>query len=123
MKAAGMLAITWQREYLEHIGIQQDFGCQALARIPKRFGSDRQVAEAFQEFQKACMYCVQKARVTKEVREAQQRAKEKAALAEAAERGLRIEGGVGTRASGWEAGGPGCDWDENSKRHGGSMPA
>ena len=85
MKTAGMLAITWQREYLEHVGIQQDFGCQALARIPKRFGSDKQVLEAFQEFQKACMYCVQKARVTKEVREAQQKAKDKEALANAAE--------------------------------------
>lgn len=28
MKMGGMTSIAWQREYLEHCGVQQDFGCQ-----------------------------------------------------------------------------------------------
>ncbi|KAL1524739.1 hypothetical protein AB1Y20_019622 [Prymnesium parvum] len=79
MKHAGMLAITWQREYLEHVGVQQDFGCQALNRVPGRFSKDQEVLLAFQDFQKACMYCVQKARISKEVEEAQRKASEKEA--------------------------------------------
>ena len=83
MKQAGMKAIAWQREYLEHVGIDQNFGCQALGRLPKRFGEDQEVMGKFQQFQKACMYCVQKARITKEVNEAQ--AKQAAKLEQAKE--------------------------------------
>ena len=61
--------------------MQQDFGCAALARLPKLYGTDEEIIKNFQGFQKACMWSVQKAKITKEVLAAQakEKAKEEAA--------------------------------------------
>ena len=47
-----MLTICWQREYLEHCGIEQNFGCSSLARTPMVHKGDTDLIKSFQEFQK-----------------------------------------------------------------------
>ena len=54
-QAVGQLSVQWQRQLLEHHGIQMDFGCRALGTTPVRFGSDKEVMTAFQAFTAACM--------------------------------------------------------------------
>ncbi|EOD26979.1 hypothetical protein EMIHUDRAFT_443287 [Emiliania huxleyi CCMP1516] len=53
--------IALQREYLEHCGIEQEHGCKQLSQVPQRFGGDREVLAAFQEFVKACQNSAQAA--------------------------------------------------------------
>ena len=35
--AMAQLSVRWQRELLEHLGIQMDFGCQALGEVTQRY--------------------------------------------------------------------------------------
>ncbi|KAG8460574.1 hypothetical protein KFE25_011349 [Diacronema lutheri] len=51
----GPLSVSWQREYLEHLGVEQDFGCRQLALVPERFKGDEGLLKAFAAFQAACM--------------------------------------------------------------------
>mmetsp|Transcript_4975 Transcript_4975/g.12858 ORF Transcript_4975/g.12858 Transcript_4975/m.12858 type:complete len:540 (-) Transcript_4975:355-1974(-) len=51
----GALSVSWQREYLEHLAIEQDFGCRQLSLVPERYKSDRGVLTSFANFQKACV--------------------------------------------------------------------
>jgi hypothetical protein len=55
--------VQWQRQLLEHHGIQMDFGCRALGETPMRFGSDTEVMTAFEGFAKTCMMSVKRASV------------------------------------------------------------
>mmetsp|Transcript_10035 Transcript_10035/g.25995 ORF Transcript_10035/g.25995 Transcript_10035/m.25995 type:complete len:551 (+) Transcript_10035:56-1708(+) len=73
----GELSIAWQREYLEHVGIEQDHGCRELSDIPRRFQEDREMLKAFQAFQTACMIAMKKAvMVRAERQQAESEAKE-----------------------------------------------
>ena len=58
---AGQLSVQWQRQLLEHQGIEMDFGCRALGQTPHRFHSDKEVMKQFMAFQQACMTSMQKA--------------------------------------------------------------
>ena len=40
---------------LDHLGIEQDFGCRALGTVPQRFSDDAEVLRAFKTFQTACV--------------------------------------------------------------------
>jgi hypothetical protein len=55
------LSVTWQRELLEHLGVEMDHGCRALGEIPRRFGDDEEVMTAFSAFQQACQNSARKA--------------------------------------------------------------
>jgi len=57
----GRLSVQWQRELLEHLGVEMNHGCQALGEVPGRFSDDRKVLEAFHEFQMACQSSCQDA--------------------------------------------------------------
>ena len=59
--ACSQLSVTWQRELLEHLGVEMDFGCRALGEVPYRFGEDREVLQQFQAFQMACAQSGQRA--------------------------------------------------------------
>ena len=61
MQAMGTLSVQWQRQLLEHHGIQMDFGCRALGETPMRFGSDTEVMTAFETFAQTCMKSVKRA--------------------------------------------------------------
>ena len=61
MQAMGTLSVQWQRQLLEHHGIQMDFGCRALGETPMRFGSDTEVMTAFETFAQTCMMSVKRA--------------------------------------------------------------
>ena len=61
-----MLSVAWQREMLEHLGIEQDYGCHALSRVPQRFGDDQELMRAFKGFQMACMMSLKKAAQVRE---------------------------------------------------------
>ena len=65
-KEAPMLSVAWQREMLEHLGIEQDYGCHALSRVPQRFGDDQELMRAFKGFQMACMMSLKKAAQVRE---------------------------------------------------------
>jgi len=51
---AGALSVQWQRQMLEHLGIEMDFGCGQLSHVPHRFAADAEVMNAFQAFQQTC---------------------------------------------------------------------
>ena len=36
-REAPSLSVCWQRELLEHLGVEQDFGCRVLSNVPRRF--------------------------------------------------------------------------------------
>jgi len=59
--AGGKLSVQWQRELLEHVGVQMDHGCQMLGMVPHRYGSDKEVLEAFNGFASACQSSMEKA--------------------------------------------------------------
>ena len=62
-----MLSVAWQREMLEHLGVEQDFGCHALSRVPQRFGDeDPELMRAFKGFQMACTMSLRKAAAVRE---------------------------------------------------------
>lgn len=61
MQALSNLSVTWQRELLEHVGVDMDHGCRALGEVPMRFQQDNEVIKAFQAFQQACGTSAQKA--------------------------------------------------------------
>ena len=61
MQEMGMLSVSWQRELLEHLGVQMDFGCRALGDVPMLFGQDQEVLEKFKSFQQACSDSAQQA--------------------------------------------------------------
>ena len=65
-QAAGSLSVQWQRQLLEHHGIEMDFGCRMLGMTPQRFGGDSEVMDAFKAFQQACGASMQKARKDKD---------------------------------------------------------
>ena len=48
------VSVRWQRELLEHCGVEMDHGCQALGQTPQRFPGDQEVYQSFVEFQQAC---------------------------------------------------------------------
>ena len=56
---AGQLSVRWQRELLEHHGLQADWGCQALGMAANHFGSDKEVMEALAGFQQACFKSIE----------------------------------------------------------------
>ena len=60
-QAAGSLSVQWQRQLLEHHGIEAEFGCHALGETATRFGSDKDVMKKFMAFQTACQKAMQKA--------------------------------------------------------------
>ena len=57
----GQLSVIWQRELIEHFGVQMDFGCQKLGDVPRRFSDDTEVMQSFMRFQQACGESAQKA--------------------------------------------------------------
>jgi hypothetical protein len=59
--ALATVSVQWQRQLLEHHGIQMDFGCRALGETPMRFGSDTEVMTAFEGFAQTCMMSVKRA--------------------------------------------------------------
>ena len=61
MNQAGEMSVRWQREILEHLGVQMDHGCRALGEVPMRFQDDEEVITSFQKFQQACGESMQKA--------------------------------------------------------------
>ena len=44
----------WQDPDRQHLGLEQDWGCRALATVPSRFTGDRDVLVAFKKFHIAC---------------------------------------------------------------------
>jgi hypothetical protein len=60
---AGQLSVLWQRQYLQSIGIEQEFGCRQLSLVPMRFKDDQEVQRAFKAFQTACVASIQKAQM------------------------------------------------------------
>ena len=93
MQRIGQLSVTWQRELLEHLGVQMDFGCRALSEIPHRFGSDQELLASFQQFQMAC---------SKSAQLAMQRHSQRESTGERAE-GKEGEAGAGEAGSGSDA--------------------
>ncbi len=61
LQEIGQLSVSWQREMLEHLGVQMDFGCKRLGEVPQRFDADTEVMEAFKAFQIACQQSAQAA--------------------------------------------------------------
>ena len=59
--AMATLSVSWQRELLEHLGIQMDFGCASLGEVPHRFADDDELLAAFDRFQLACETSAEKA--------------------------------------------------------------
>ena len=62
MSGIGNLSVSWQRELLEHLGVEMDHGCRALGEVPTRFQGDNEVLHAFQAFQQACSQSAEAAR-------------------------------------------------------------
>ena len=58
---AGPLSVLWQRQYLESLGVEQEFGCEQLSMTPVRFPDDMEVMRRFKAFQTACAISMQKA--------------------------------------------------------------
>ena len=81
MTALGNLSVSWQRELLEHLGVEMDHGCRALGETPARFADDEEVMTAFQAFQRMCGESAQLA--TKKGQEMYQKAKAAKAAEEA----------------------------------------
>ena len=46
---------------LEHLGVEQDYGCRALSNVPRRFEADPEVLRAFKGFQTGCVVSLKKA--------------------------------------------------------------
>uniref|UniRef100_A0A7S0IM81 Uncharacterized protein n=1 Tax=Calcidiscus leptoporus TaxID=127549 RepID=A0A7S0IM81_9EUKA len=63
-------SVRLQREYLEHVGIEANFGCQALSRVPQLFSRDAVIMRAFQVFTSACQLSVNLALVHRAHRKA-----------------------------------------------------
>lgn len=61
MNEIGQLSVGWQRELLEHLGVEQDYGCRKLGEVPHRFGDDPEVMQNFAKFQQACSQSAQAA--------------------------------------------------------------
>ena len=80
MQEMGALSVRWQRELLEHLGVEMDHGCRALGEVPHRFHDDREVLQSFALFQSACGESAQKAKVMNEekAKASKKAAKEKA---------------------------------------------
>ena len=62
MQGIGNLSVSWQRELLEHLGVEMDHGCRALGEVPRLFQGDNEVLHAFQAFQQACSSSAEMAR-------------------------------------------------------------
>jgi hypothetical protein len=60
-REAPSLSVCWQREMLEHLGVEQDYGCRALSNVPRRFEGDAEVLRAFKGFQTGCVVSLKKA--------------------------------------------------------------
>ena len=54
---------------LEHLGVEQDFGCRALSNVPRRFEGDAEVQRAFKGFQTGCVVSLKKAAAEREAAE------------------------------------------------------
>ena len=54
MHKLSMLSVAWQKELLEHLGVEMEHGCQALGQVPMRFQKDKEVISAFKAFTEAC---------------------------------------------------------------------
>ena len=75
MQEVSTLSVQWQRELLEHVGVEMDFGCKQLGNTPARFPDDKDVLKAFNEFVSACQQSAESA-----VKRMQAKADGKAAL-------------------------------------------
>jgi len=61
----GMRCIALQRQYIEHCGIEADFGCRVLAQVLTAHSNDAELLHAFREFTQACRQVVQEAMLIK----------------------------------------------------------
>ena len=69
---AGALSVTWQRELLEHLGVEMNFGCAQLGLASKRFENDAKVMKAMYTFQTTCQTSIQQALLARAQAEARQ---------------------------------------------------
>ncbi|GAB5372533.1 hypothetical protein AAMO2058_001673800 [Amorphochlora amoebiformis] len=58
-----LLAIRWQREFIESLGYDQECGVNSMMLIPLYYGQDRRVMMEMQLFQQTCQRIVQQATV------------------------------------------------------------
>jgi len=55
------LSIRWQREMIEHLGYEQEFGVNSMMLIPLYYGNDQRLLMEMQLFQQACQRSVKEA--------------------------------------------------------------
>eukprot|EP00465_Bigelowiella_longifila_P015607 CAMPEP_0185256090 /NCGR_PEP_ID=MMETSP1359-20130426/5165_1 /TAXON_ID=552665 /ORGANISM="Bigelowiella longifila, Strain CCMP242" /LENGTH=321 /DNA_ID=CAMNT_0027840437 /DNA_START=36 /DNA_END=1001 /DNA_ORIENTATION=+ len=55
------IAIRWQREMIEHLGYEQEFGVNSMMLIPLYFGNDKRLLMEMQLFQQTCQRSVKEA--------------------------------------------------------------